>query len=49
MGHAQNYRALVSHVPSTLCLWVALIWNIFMSYNLQYLCFSTSINMKEDS
>lgn len=49
MGPAQNYRALVSHVPSTLWLWVALIWNIFMSYNLQYLCFSTLIHMKEDS
>lgn len=38
MGLAQNYRALMSHVPSLLWLWVALLWNIFMSYNLQDPC-----------
>lgn len=43
IGLAQNYRALMSHVPSLLWLWVALLWNIllwniFMSYNLQDPC-----------
>lgn len=38
MSLAQNYRALMSHVPSLLWLWGALPWNIFLSYNLQDPC-----------